>query len=210
MATPAAGCAMGTPVSIKASEPPQTEAMDDEPDEEGEKRERNLSGIRSGTMNFRTVRLQHLRRQADGERIVVGQDGSNTILGQGTVAEIPSARACAASQTARLVGGVRREFVVKEKVFGLKNSATDGVGRFERVQCDGADDLCLAALEQGRAVQWAVQVGGARNSTDVRKAPTVTPDLLLQDVLAEEFLEEFVECLDDNLSVSIRAGIGDG
>lgn len=60
----------------------------------------------------RAVGFQDFGRQPNGERAIVGHHGPQSLLGQGAVSELSSAGA----EAARLVGGVRRELVVKKKV----------------------------------------------------------------------------------------------
>ena len=131
IATPAQGAFIGTPASISASEPPQTEAIE-----------------------RRAVGLEDLGDDADrvGEVLVVRQQRLERPLGQGAVADLAAA---GAAHHLDFAGRERREVVVQhERLGGLAGhvDAVDPLLVVRGAERHGDERLGLAAGEQRRAV----------------------------------------------------------
>ena len=156
IAMPATGALIGTPASIIAIEPPQTDAIDDEP----------LDSRMSDTM-----------RIGVGELLFAGDDRRERALGQRAVADLAAA---GTGEAAGLADRERREVVVQhEALVELAADVLDlllVVGGAERA---GDERLRLAAREHDRAVHAGQHAGLGPDRTDLVELAAVEPMPLL-------------------------------
>ena len=179
IATPATGALSGTPASISASAPPQTDAIDDEP----------FDSRMSETMRTRV-----------GELSRPGQQRHERALGERAVADFAPA---GAAQELHFAHRERREVVVQHEV--LVRLAVDHLDLLRVVfgAERGADErLRLAAREHDRAVNARQHAGFDPDRTDLVEAAAVEPLAALEDLVAHDLL---FEPLEDVLGVASGA-----
>ena len=147
---PATGALIGTPASMSESEPPQTEAIDDEPFDS---------------------RISETMRIVYGKSSSSGSTGDERALGERAVADLAPARA---AQELRLAGAERREVVVQHELLAvLADQRVDLLLVGRRAERGDHERLRLAAREQRRAVRARQHADLAGDRADVGQAAAV-------------------------------------
>jgi hypothetical protein len=169
MAMPATCAFSGTPASISASEPPQTEAIDG------------------------AVRLGDLRDDAHrvAELLGRGQHGQQRALGQAAVADLAALRR---TDAAGLAGGEGRHVVVEhEAVAVLALQRVDDLLVAAGAQRGHHQRLRLAAGEQRRAVGARQHAGADRDRAHGARVAAVDARLAVEDLVADDLRLEVEE-----------------
>ena len=163
MATPATAARIGTPASIRASDPPQTEAIDDEPFDS-----RMSLTHADGVGELALRRQQRLQRAA----------------GQVAVADLAARRA---AHELHFTDRERREVVVEhEALEGLAFEVLDLLRFLRRAEGDGDEGLRLAAGEDRGAVRAREHAEVDRDRADLLERAAVEALLLVEDEVAED------------------------
>src|SRR5688572_21200346 len=133
------------------------------------------------TTLFRSVRLGHLRHDADGvrERLGARHQALDRTLRQRTVADLATARA---AEELHFTDRVGREVVVQEEP--LEREALQRIELLlvlARPERAGDDRLRLAALEQAGAVATREMADLAEDRTDLVRFAAVDADAFVDD-----------------------------
>ena len=171
---PAVGRFSGTPASIRASDEPQTVAIEEEPFELGD-----LRDDADGVGEFRRGR-QHRANRAPREL---------------SVADLPPARR---AHPTRLADGVGREVVVEqEALFVGTLERVDVLLVLTRAKgCDN-EGLCFPASEERGAMRAREDANLGENRTHGRQVASIDPAVLIEDVPAHDFRLRVVESFGD-------------
>ncbi len=160
---PETGRLIGTPASMSESEPPQTDAIDDEPFELGD-----VAG------------------QADrvGEFFLGGQHAVQRAPCQLAMADFATARR---AEAADFADRIRREVIVQHEVLVAEATETiDHLLAVTRTERAGRDRLGLSAGEQSRAVRARQEVDFRNDRTDRLGVAAVDAAAFLEDRGADD------------------------
>ena len=156
----------------------------------GEQRQR---GGAHGAHRGGTVGTDGLGDLTDGVRelLAAWQHRHDGLLGEGAVADLAALRGADATG---LTGGVRRHLVVVHVALGLRaGKRVDLLLHLEHVQRGDAQDLGLAALEQGGAVHARHDVHLGGQGADVAQATAVDAVVLGEDAAAHDLALQLLE-----------------
>ena len=146
-----------------------------------------------GTHRSGTVGTDGLGDLADGvgELFAARQHRHESLLGEGAVADFAALRG---ADAAGLTSGVRRHLVVVHVALGLRTGQrVDLLLHLEHVQRGDAQDLGLAALEQGGAVHAGHDVHLGGQGADVLEATAVDAVVLGEDAAAHDLALQLLE-----------------
>ena len=162
---PATAALIGTPASISASEPEQTDAIE-----------------------VRAVGGEHLGHEAQrvAELVLARQHRQQRTGGERTVADLATLRR---TDAAGLTVGPRGHVVVEQEVLvGLRAERVDQLVHARHGHGDDVHHLGLATLEQAGAVRRRQHADFAAERAQVARTATVDAHALVDDALAHGLL----------------------